>query len=470
MRLFGYFFMTYAAAAVAGGLMAFLPGASTGVVVVACVAVAVVAAGLTWLTSVRMQQGLHLLVQTVATGRSTINPAGMLHEFRDALDRIHEHAHRWNNAALHGKQQARDIEDLLQQLNRRSDSSGRETSASPSKSLRGLLGGLSRQADADLQQFLGFSAEIEQATNDIAAGAEEQTDAVSRTTTFVEQMSANIDTVSQNAGDAHAATLATRDSANEALELVQELVRGMERIRQHVQASERKLRALGERSHEIGSIVETIGTISSRTDLLALNASIESVRAGEHGRGFAVVADEVRSLAEQAAQATREVAGLIESVQFETQESIGVMAEEHSQVEAEVRRVQTAGQALDRISKTSTDSAAKVGEISQAAQQQLRLTQDVILAMERISEVARTSRSRAENARWTTKSLSKVAQQLEGSLAPLRGCRDRSVTPAPAAAPLAADDAAWEPAAAMSRDEEAVVASVAENNQPVEHV
>ena len=172
---------------------------------------------------------------------------------------------------------------------------------------------------------------------------------------------------------------------------------GMERIRTHVGASESRLRALGEHSQEIGSIVETIGAISSRTDMLALNASIESVRAGEHGRGFAVVAEEVRKLAEQAAQATREVAGLIESIQLETQESVSPMVEER-------REVQT----------------TQVGEITAATQLQLQLTTDVVLAMERIADVAKSSRARAEEACWTVNTLSKLAERFGTSLQPLR--------------------------------------------------
>lgn len=329
---------------------------------------------------------------------------------------------RWIEAAASSREQSREVEALIQRLNRRGGTESMPRGKALGITLRQQLGSISSAATTELNQILNCSKEIERHIREIALGAQDQSDVVNKTTTYVEQMSANIDSVAKNAGAAQQAAVSTRDSASAALNLVRELIDGMNRIRTHVEASESRLRSLGDHSQEIGSIVEMIGAISSRTDMLALNASIESVRAGEHGRGFAVVAEEVRKLAEQAAQATREVAGLIESIQLETQESIALMAEEREEVEAEVARVNAAGDALERISQISSDSASQVGEITNATQLQLQLTQDVVLAVERISDVARASRKRAEEAIWTTNSLAKLTEQFDLSLRPLRDC------------------------------------------------
>lgn len=344
-------------------------------------------------------------------------------EFEDQTTPLKELGQRWAQLT---QANSRDIDMLIRQISHAMGSEQVPRANQYGHQLRTLLASLAQNAEGNLQQMLQATQEIADATQEIASGGEDQSESVSRTTTYAEQMSTNIDEIATNASAAHSAVMDARDSSSQALSLVRELNDGMGRIRGQVEVSERKLQALGEHSNMIGSIVETISAISSRTDMLALNASIESVRAGEHGRGFAVVADEVRKLAEQAAQATQEVAGLVDSIRLETQESIHVMAEEHTQLQAEFERVRAAADAMERITKISQDSADRVGEISQAAQQQLHLMNELVLAVERISQVAKASRKRAENAQWSTQNLTKSAQSVNASIAPLRDPSDNT--------------------------------------------
>ncbi|MGO4119067.1 methyl-accepting chemotaxis protein, partial [Rhizobium ruizarguesonis] len=85
------------------------------------------------------------------------------------------------------------------------------------------------------------------------------------------------------------------------------------------------VKGLGERSTEIGQIIEVITDIADRTNLLALNAAIEASRAGESGRGFAVVAAEVRKLAEQSQASAEQIALLIQAIQQETAKAVSTM-------------------------------------------------------------------------------------------------------------------------------------------------
>ena len=423
MKLRSLFFVTFGFSAAAGCAAALAAVRADFALAVPAIGVAVIAVvALAWIVAARFRQQLMQLERVVALGDDAVVDGVFIAELHHVADRLREHAFRWTEATMSHRQLKREVDELLEQLK----SSETENSPLPegpaARQLSRLLAGVAQAAEKDFTEILASTQEIRQSTHEIASGVDEQAASVNRTTSYVEQMSSNIDGVSQNAQVAQQATVSARESAGQALKLIDELVQGIDRIRLHVEASEKKLRALGDRSNEIGSIVETIGTISSRTDLLALNASIESVRAGEHGRGFAVVAEEVRNLAEQAAQATREVSALIESIQLETQESIAVMAEEHAQVQAEAERVNAAGATLEEIRRNSQQAERSVDEISRAAERQLGLTQEVVLAMERISEVARQSRNRAEGLSWSAKTLEKLVEQLGTSLSPLKGC------------------------------------------------
>ncbi len=231
-----------------------------------------------------------------------------------------------------------------------------------------------------MNQIASGATKIEQYTRTITDGAEEQRHVVIKTTAHVEQLSSTIDSVANNASSVRTAVEHTSQSATAVQGLLGELIDGLTRVRTHSQTCEKKLNGLSDPSRQISAIVGTISDIAARTDLLALNASIESIRAGEHGRGFAIVADEVRKLAEQAADATREISSLVDSMQLVTQESIRGIVREREQVDGEVERAVSAQRALNQICEFSEGTSEHVRQITQSSTQQLHLAQDVVLA------------------------------------------------------------------------------------------
>jgi twitching motility protein PilJ len=279
-----------------------------------------------------------------------------------------------------------------------------------------------------------YAATLEEANERMASGAVDQTETVARTTTTVEDLSDKIDRISQNAENATEACERTRQEARLGLEQVHRVVEGMERLRAQIEANGRKAKRLGDRSVEIGTIVELIRGISSRTDMLALNSTIESVRAGEHGRGFAVVAEEIRKLAERTAAATRDIGTLVEAIQADTHASLRALVEEQAEMEQEAQRVREAGAALERISQVAEQSAQLVDGISRSTNDQVAAAQELVGAMQRISDVSHRTLERATLSRESIRGLSQWSDRLAPLTAtdPLLAERTPDNEPAPA--------------------------------------
>src|SRR5262245_429726 len=169
--------------------------------------------------------------------------------------------------------------------------------------------------------------EILIASEQMSTGAIQQDQEITNTSSAVEQLTVSMKQVSNNAEASAEAARRALDAAEQGNRSVRDTLEGMQRIRSSVQATAKRIKALGDRSLEISEIVNVINDITEQTNLLALNAAIEAARAGEAGRGFAVVADEVRKLAEHSRNATKDIAALIKAIQAETNDAVIVMEE-----------------------------------------------------------------------------------------------------------------------------------------------
>jgi methyl-accepting chemotaxis protein len=174
-------------------------------------------------------------------------------------------------------------------------------------------------------------------------------DKVTAITAVLDELSASIDSISDNARQSSSLAQQTQQEAADGSRL---LARSRDSMVQ-IQKS----------SHSVQEIVDTIGDIASQTNLLAFNAAIEAARAGEHGLGFSVVADEVRKLAEKSALAAREIAKLIRETVQRVDEG-GLIA---SQVET----------AFGKIVASVGSTNESITEINSATTEQATATRDV---------------------------------------------------------------------------------------------
>ena len=274
-----------------------------------------------------------------------------------------------------------------------------------------------RKAAIDVQSSAN---EILLSSEEMSSGAMQQDQEITNTSSAVEQLTVSMKQVSNNAEASAEAARRALDAAEQGNRSVRDTLEGMQRIRSSVQATAKRIKALGDRSLEISEIVKVINDITEQTNLLALNAAIEAARAGEAGRGFGVVADEVRKLAEHSRSATKDIAALIKAIQAETNDAVIVMEEGTKEVEIGAKLADQAGRALDAISSVVRQSAELVQEISLASKQQVRGTEGVANAMQIISNITRQTSQGARQTSRTVEQLVHMSEQLNEALSQFR--------------------------------------------------
>ncbi len=259
--------------------------------------------------------------------------------------------------------------------------------------------------------------QMSKAIEGVAKGAQEQSQAISRAAEVTAQINTAIQQVTGNAEavirDASIATEAARGG----VATVEETLSGMQSIKTKVGASAEKVQEMGQRSGEIGAIVETIEDIASQTNLLALNAAIEAARAGEHGKGFAVVADEVRKLAERSSSATKEIAALIIGIQSTVAEAVKAMEEGSKEVEIGVVSANKAGTALSEILNAAQEVTKQAELAGEAAKKMSESAGELVSSVDSVSAVVEENTAATEemaaNSSEVTQAIESIASVSE---------------------------------------------------------
>lgn len=213
----------------------------------------------------------------------------------------------------------------------------------------------------------------------LANEASDQASAASKELTTTANALREMGEQAQSAGrDAERALTTTGD----ALKIVSQTVEGIASSRDQIRETEKRVKRLAERSQEISATVAIIGQIAERTSVLALNASMQAVAAGDAGRGFAVVADEVKRLAENAREATQQIAGLVNAVQSDTSETLQAMNNTITKV-VEITHM------ADRAGAQMNDTRAATEALVNSVRSILQTTQAQGTASQRLLERAR---------------------------------------------------------------------------------
>ncbi len=243
-------------------------------------------------------------------------------------------------------------------------------------------------------------------TRKLAAAAGEQAEQVGETASTMNVMAESFDGMARRSLESSEVARKSVEIAHNGSQMVQQTIRGMDTIRDQIQDTSKRIKRLGESSQEIGDIVELINGIAEQTNILALNAAIQSASAGGAGRGFAVVADEVQRLAERATNATRRIEMLVQNIQADTAEAVVSMESTTSEVVSGAEKAEDAGEAFKRIESVSKDLSAMIEAIAQEAQTQSETATQVA---ERMNSIRDVSIQTYEGSSQTAQSMGRLA-------------------------------------------------------------
>jgi methyl-accepting chemotaxis protein len=264
------------------------------------------------------------------------------------------------------------------------------------------------------------SAQLSATADEMAKGADTQTQRMAQSATAVEEMTMTAGEVARNSQEAAAIAQETTQTAQNGHAVVNETVAGMQQLSEAVGQSATIISALGSSSDQIGEIVRVIEDIADQTNLLALNAAIEAARAGEQGRGFAVVADEVRKLAERTTKATKEIGDMIRQIQKDTKSAVASMEEGTGKVTSGVALANKTGEALSRIQEMVQSTASMIQQIAGAAEEQSTATRQIASDLETVAQVTRDSSSGSTESAKASHDLSMLATELQSIVGSFR--------------------------------------------------
>lgn len=232
----------------------------------------------------------------------------------------------------------------------------------------------------------------------------------------VQMMTDSIQRVAENAREAEEVARTSSITALKGGDSVERTVAGILQIRDAVSETARKVKRLAEASQEISKIVAVVSQIASRTNLLALNASIQAARAGDAGRGFAVVADEVRQLADRAAKSLKEIEQIVLQIQSETNSVMTAMEEGIQQVIDVTERSEQAKKSLEDIIQVSNRIDTLVRSITADTVKQRENSLNVAQVMQSVELTAQETSQESQRVAGSLQKLVSISRELLSSV------------------------------------------------------
>ncbi|MEY9977504.1 methyl-accepting chemotaxis protein [Lysinibacillus sp. RC79] len=281
------------------------------------------------------------------------------------------------------------------------------------------MAAFSVELSASAEQTSEASEHIASVTLEVASGSDDQVRTIIETSDVVNHMVQDVQTIARNSTNVSEAAIQAEQLSVDGNDIIKTAVQQMNSIQTSIGSLSNVISGLGERSGEIGQIVEVITGIAAQTNLLALNAAIEAARAGEHGKGFAVVSEEVRKLAEESSVSAQRISELITGIQTETNRAVDSMQFTTNEVETGINNVNIAGQSFEKIQHAINEVSVQIQGVSSSVQQMVAGVNQMTKSMEQINGIAQSSAEGTQNISAATEEQLASMQEITASTSAL---------------------------------------------------
>ncbi len=253
---------------------------------------------------------------------------------------------------------------------------------------------------------------IMDAASQLSENATQTAAAVTETTTIAAQVRETVEVSSQKAKNVSEDAKNVLETSQTGQKATDDTLKGMQLIHEHMETMASSMIQLSNQTRQIGDIISTVDDLAQQSNLLAVNASIEASRAGEHGKGFSVVAQEVKNLAAQSKQATNRVRSILNEI-VQATASATISTEQGSKaVEAGGQLAQEAGDAMVKLSDSIRRSAQAAVQIEASSQQQLHGVGQVLTAMKSVESASEENLNSARELEQAVSKLNDLGQRL----------------------------------------------------------
>lgn len=235
--------------------------------------------------------------------------------------------------------------------------------------------------------MLDTAKEVKAAVAAQSSGASQQASAVNETTTTLEEINATAQQNLDKATSLYEITKLAKSEGKDGLVAVETAISAMHDIHGNMEDISIHITELNERLKQIEEITNTVDDLAQQSRMLALNASIESAKAGEAGRGFTVVAEEVKELAEQSRQAAAQVKGILNEVKGASSRAVQSVAAGNAGADKGANLTEQAGSVLQGLNKVINDVALSSQQIVAAIRQETAGIEQIRSAMQEINTI-----------------------------------------------------------------------------------